>query len=103
MLVQVLLRTRCQDRIRHARDVPRELPALENMEKAGRAVEPQHHSHPSGKEEEGEKEGWKDRGRGGQRDRENRREEGRKISDAVYASESFSKANGGSFPQDRYG
>jgi len=65
MLVQVLLRTRCQDRIRHAKDVPRELPALENMEKAGRAVEPQHSSHPSGKEQEGEKEGWRDRGREG--------------------------------------
>lgn len=32
----------------------------------------------------------------------NRREEGRKVSDAVYASESFSKANGESLPQDHY-
>ena len=39
--------------------------AEENTEQAGRAVEPQHSSHPSGKEQDGEKEGWRDRGRGG--------------------------------------
>lgn len=54
------------------------------MEKAGRAVEPQHHSHPSGKEG-GRGEGRME-GQGKEEGRETRRIGGRregKVSDAV--------------------